>query len=195
MSLLKKEKFSRRMKKIFNGITVLAIAVLVGFASCGNEGKGNVAKDKEKGDAAANGEGVVLMIADADLIEVDGNPQYNTAEWVFMVEKPGRYDVWLSSLTLDTTQLHYAENVVITAGETKLTKKPVGDQIVTEDKSVKEPWFRADSHMGSIFFSKPGEYPVQVISDRVEAHGNDLSQLSLEKHTLINSVILKPKVN
>lgn len=183
------------MKKIFNGITVLAIAVLVGFASCGNEGKGNVANDKEKGDAAANGEGVVLMIADADLIEVDGNPQYNTAEWVFMVEKPGRYDVWLSSLTLDTTQLHYAENVVITAGETKLTKKPVGDQIVTEDKSVKEPWFRADSHMGSIFFSKPGEYPVQVISDRVEAHGNDLSQLSLEKHTLINSVILKPKVN
>lgn len=183
------------MKKIFNGITVLAIAVLVGFASCGNEGKGNVAKDKEKGDAAANGEGVVLMIADADLIEVDGNPQYNTAEWVFMVEKPGRYDVWLSSLTLDTTQLHYAENVVITAGETKLTKKPVGDQIVTEDKSVKEPWFRADSHMGSIFFSKPGEYPVQVISDRVEAHGNDLSQLSTEKHTLINSVILKPKVN
>jgi hypothetical protein len=47
-----------------------------------------------------------LLIADADLIEVDGNPQYNTAEWVFKVEKPGRYDVWLSSLTLDTTQLH-----------------------------------------------------------------------------------------
>jgi hypothetical protein len=183
------------MKRILNGITVLSIAVLVGFASCGNEGKSNVANDNGKGDAAANGEGVVLLIADADLIEVDGNPQYNTAEWVFRVEKPGRYDVWLSTLTLDTTQLRYAENVVITAGETKLAKKPVGDQIVTEDKSVKEPWFRADSHMGSIFFSKPGEYPVQVISDRVEAHGNDLSQISLEKHTLINSVILKPKVN
>ncbi len=183
------------MKRIFNGITVLAIAVLAGFASCGNEGKNNSANDKGNGDVAARGEGVVLLIADADLIEVDGNPQYNTAEWVFRVEKPGRYDVWLSSLTLDTTRLRFAENVVITAGETKLAKKPSGDQIVTEDESVKEPWFRADSHMGSIFFSKPGEYPVQVISDRVEAHGNDLSQLSLDEHTIINSVILKPKVN
>ncbi|MDX9728622.1 MAG: hypothetical protein RBT50_05110 [Bacteroidales bacterium] len=183
------------MKRIFNGITVLTIAVLVGFASCGNEGSNNGANNKGKEDAAASEEGVVLMIADADLIEVDGNPQYNTAEWLFRVDKPGRYDVWLSSLTLDTTQLRFAENVVITAGETKLAKKPVGDQIVTGDKSVKEPWFRADTHMGSIFFSKPGEYPVQVISDRVEAHGTDLSQISLEEHTIINSVILKPKVN
>lgn len=183
------------MKRIFNGITVLTIAVLVGFASCGNEGSNKGANNKGKGDAAVSEEGVVLMIADADLIEVDGNPQYNTAEWLFRVDKPGRYDVWLSSLTLDTTQLRYAENVVITAGETKLAKKPVGDQIVTGDKSVKEPWFRADTHMGSIFFSKPGEYPVQVISDRVEAHGTDLSQISLEEHTIINSVILKPKVN
>ena len=183
------------MKRYFNGITVLAIAFLVGFASCGREGKSNGTNMKGTGEATAAGEGIVLLIADADLIEVDGNPQYNTAEWLFRVEKPGRYDVWLSSLTLDTTQLRFAENVVITAGETKLAKKPVSDEIVTGDESVKEPWFRADTHMGSIFFSKPGDYPVQVISDRVEAHGNDLSQISLEEHTLINSVILKPKVN
>jgi len=49
--------------------------------------------------------------------------------------------------------------------------------------------------MGSVFFSKPGEYHVQVISDKVEAHSTDLSQVSIDKHTLINSVILKPKVN
>jgi hypothetical protein len=85
--------------------------------------------------------------------------------------------------------------VIITAGDSRLTKMPVGDEIVVEDKSVQEPWYRADSHMGSIFFSKAGEYQVQVISDRVERHTADLSDLSVDKRTLINSLILKPKVN
>lgn len=49
--------------------------------------------------------------------------------------------------------------------------------------------------MGSILFAKPGEYNVQVISDRVERFASDLSQINPEEHTLINSVILKPKVN
>lgn len=129
------------------------------------------------------------------MLQVDERPQYNTAEWLFKVDKPGRYDVWLSTLTLDTLQLHYNDNVVITAGETRLAKLPLGDEIVTEDKSVSAPWYRADSHMGSVFFSKAGEYPVQVISDRVERHTSDLSQIGKDEHTLINSVILKPKVN
>jgi hypothetical protein len=70
----------------------------------------------------------------------------------------------------------------------------VGDEIVN-DKSVSQPWYRADSHMGSIFFKEPGVYQVQVISDRVMTHSTDLSKLSIDKHTLINSLILKPMVN
>ncbi len=183
------------MKKIFSIITVLAIAAIIGVTSCKNDPGNTGANEKGKTDDLVVTEGVVLLLADADLIQVDGNPQYNTAEWLFKVDKPGRYDVWLSTLTLDTTQLHFNDNVVITAGETRLAKKPAGDEIVTEDKSVSAPWYRADSHMGSVFFSKAGEYPVQVISDRVERHTSDLSQLGKEEHTLINSVILKPKVN
>ena len=61
--------------------------------------------------------GVTLLITDADLIQVDSNPQYNTAEWNFSVKNPGRYDVWLSSLTCDTSHLHYKEKVTITAGD------------------------------------------------------------------------------
>jgi hypothetical protein len=111
------------------------------------------------------------------------------------VDKAGRYDVWLSSLTCDTSHLQFEDNVIITAGDSRIDKKPVGDEIVTSDNSVKAPWYRADSHMGSIFFSKPGEYQVQVISDKVERHASDLSDLSVDKHTLINSLILKPMVN
>ncbi len=77
----------------------------------------------------------------------------------------------------------------------RIEKKPVGDEIVIDDKSVKSPWYRADSHMGSIFFSEPGEYQVQVISDRVMALPSDPSALNTDKHTLINSLILKPMVN
>jgi len=175
---------------------VLGVAIFSGLVSCKNDAgiNGHEGKNR-KGDALVEGEAVVLNIGEAELIQVDNNPQYNTAEWLFRVEKPGRWDVWLSSLTIDTSQLHFAENVIITAGETKLEKKPVSDRVVTDDKSFSGPWYRADTHMGSVFFSKPGEYQVQVISDKVEPHCTDLSQLSIDKHTLINSVILKPKFN
>ena len=183
------------MKRIFFAAVVLGVVVFSGLTSCKHDTSLNGQEGKNRRGAAVEGEAVVLSIGEAELIEVDDNPQYNTAEWLFKVEKPGRWDVWLSSLTVDTTQLHFAENVIITAGETKLEKKPVSDRIVLGDRSITGPWYRADSHMGSVFFSKPGEYQVQVISDKVEPHSSDLSQLSIAKHTLINSVILKPKVN
>lgn len=184
------------MKGLLRTFGIFTLAVLFGLSSCNHDGQnsGLIEQGKNHGAQAGN-EGVVLLIADADLIQLENKPQYNTAEWLFRVDKPGRYDVWLSSITLDTTSLNYADDVIITAGETRLAKRPVGDQIITQDKSVSQPWYRADSHMGSVYFSRPGEYPIQVISDKVEAHTADLSQISQDEQILINSVILKPKVN
>lgn len=184
------------MKSRIKIISVFALAAIIGITSCKQEGSSADSGRHDRSDRiAVNEGGVVLRIEDADLLQVDYNPQYNTAEWQFTVEEPGRYEVWLSSLTCDTSHLRFADNVIITAGDTRLTKRPVGDHIVMNDKSVHKPWYRADSHMGSIFFSQPGEYQVQVISDRVEPHTSDVSRLSVDKHTLINSVILKPMVN
>jgi len=184
------------MNRLFRTIGIITLPVFFMLPSCKNDGNNTGISGQDKIiDAGNNNNGVVLLIEEADLIQLENKPQYNTAEWLVKVEKPGRYDVWLSSLTVDTTHLLFAENVIITAGETKLEKKPLRDEIVTEDKSISQPWFRADSHMGSVLFAKPGEYPIQVISDRVERHTSDVSQISPEKHTLINSVILKPKVN
>ena len=184
------------MKKIVKILGLVSLAGLAGLTSCRNDGTHT--GPEANGNTESYGvqeNGVELLITKADLIQVDNNPQYNTAEWLFTVNKPGRYDVWLSSLTCDTLQLRYADNVIITAGDSRLAKRPVSDQVVTDDKSVKKPWYRADSHMGSVFFGKPGEYQIQVISDRVEPHGSDNSDLNVDKHTLINSLILKPMTN
>lgn len=184
------------MKDFWRIAGVFVLLLITGLTSCKHDGTRESAVNKGGSDkAAVNDGGVTLRIEDAGLIQVDSNPQYNTAEWEFTVKKPGRYDVWLSSLTCDTLNLQFADNVTITAGDTRITKKPVGDEIITDDKSVKGPWYRADSHMGSIFFSAPGEYQVQVISDKVLPHSSDLSKVSIDNHTLINSLILKPMVN
>ncbi len=183
------------LKKFWMKAVLLGLVIVFPMTACNDTGgEGKQSKKARSENSAVNSEGVVLRISDAALIQVDSNPEYNTAEWHFTVNKAGRYDVWLSSLTRDTTFLNFADSVIITAGDTRLTGRPVGDEIVTDDISVKKPWYRADSHMGSIFFREPGEYQVQVISDRVREFTSDLSDLSVDKETLINSLILKPTV-
>lgn len=184
------------MKGLIRTIGIFTLAVLFGLSSCKHDGTNSGLNEQVKRlSAQGTDEGVVLRIAEADLIQLENKPEYNTAEWILKVDKPGRYDVWLSSITIDTLSLHFADNVIITAGETKLEKKPAGDEIIAEDKTVSQPWYRADSHMGSVFFSQAGEYPIQVIGEGVEPHSSDLSKISPEKQTLINSVILRPKLN
>ncbi len=182
------------MKKFLRSIGVFALVVLMSMTGCKNN-KATADNKSVKSDKPSREGGVTLLITDADLIEVDSNPRYNTAEWNFTVKDAGRYDVWLSSLTCDTAHLRFNDLVTITAGDERIEKKPIGDEIVTDDKSVTKPWYRADSHMGSIFFKEPGVYQVQVISDRVMTHSSDISKLNVDKHTLINSLILKPMVN
>ena len=190
-----KRKKPELMKEFVRFTGVFALAVFMSLAGCQGSGGKSDNKTGKNDKTAGRDNGVTLMIADADLIQVDSNPQYNTAEWSFTVKNPGSYDVWLSSLTCDTSHLNFNDIVTITAGDARIEKKPVGDEIVTNDKSVKQPWYRADSHMGSIFFREPGEYQIQVISDKVMPHPTDTSQLSIDKTTLINSLILKPLVN
>jgi hypothetical protein len=184
------------MKDFVRKTGVILLIGMTALVSCNNNKGANESKIAGNNDKITGRDGgVTFLIENADLIQVDSNPQYNTAEWNFEVKEPGRYDVWLSSITCDTSHLLFADNVTITAGDTRLEKKPIGDEIIIDDKSIKSPWFRADSHMGSVFFSKPGEYQIQVISDRVVPHSSDPSKVSIDEHTLINSLIFKPKVN
>ena len=81
------------------------------FYSCKNEVKQSGNKS-----ASATTENKILQQADgtislkvdkADCYQDMSNPSSNTAEWNVVVSKSGRFNVWLSSATKDTTDLKY----------------------------------------------------------------------------------------
>ena len=173
-----------------SGILFLVFVALV--FSCRNA---SVQKDARNASGASGKDdnSVFLKIEDAALVQDETHPDSNTAEWSFKVNQPGRYEVWLSSITRDTMNMGFDSVVIITAGDSRIQKMPVGDDIIAEATDIQAPWFRADSEMGSVFFSKPGEYAIQIISEKVKAPPSDLSVVVKEK-TLIKSLILKPVV-
>ncbi len=120
------------------------------------------------------------------------NPSSNTAEWNVVVSKPGRFKVWLSSATKDTTELSYINSVKVSLLDNQLEVDPACDKIVRNSDEVSYPYYRADSYMGSFYISEPGEYNIQVISEKVlpKEAMNDVS--SGPADTRLMSVILTP---
>lgn len=120
------------------------------------------------------------------------NPSSNTAEWDVVVSKPGRFKVWLSSATKDTTNLSYVNSVKVTLLDNLLEATPEPDRVVLNSKDVSYPYYQADSYMGSFYISDPGEYRIQVISEKVlskEARQNGTTE---PDNTKLMSVILTP---
>src|SRR5665647_3527494 len=120
------------MKKFF----AFTLVVVVALTACNDNGKSLNSKSGKNDKTLVREGGVTLLITDADLIEVDSNPRYNTAEWNFTVKDAGRYDVWLSSLTCDTAHLRFNDLVTITAGDENGKKIPTGDGMVTDHLGV-----------------------------------------------------------
>jgi hypothetical protein len=120
------------------------------------------------------------------------NPSSNTAEWNFVVSKPGTFKVWLSSATKDTTDLSYVNSVKLSLMDKVLEVNPECDKVVLNSEKVARPYYRADSYMGSLYISEPGAYSIQVISEKVlskEAKNNGQSN---PDNTRLMSVILTP---
>jgi hypothetical protein len=74
----------------------------------------------------------------------------------------------------------------------QLEVNPVCDKIVRNSSDVHYPYFRADSYMGSIYVSEPGEYNIQLISEKVIAKRAESLNTSLADDTKLMSVILTP---
>jgi hypothetical protein len=121
------------------------------------------------------------------------NPSSNTAEWNIVIANPGRFNIWLSSATKDTTALHYANSVKITLLDKQLEVKPACDKIVHNTGELPSAYFRADSYMGSFFVEEPGEYNIQVISEKVIAKNSVTPKTSQADDTMLMSVNLTPK--
>ena len=182
----------RKMREILFAMLLLVVIVLIN--SCGtstadkseNSGK-NDGKIKQQADGT-----IFLNIEQASCYKDQVNPSWNTAEWVFVVNKPGRYNVWLSSATMDTMHLQYASSVKITLLDERLDVQPVGNKIVLNSRDVKYPYYRADSYMGSFYIQEEGEYSIQVISEKALPQKDIASASSSPIHTKLMSVILTP---
>lgn len=133
----------------------------------------------------------VLKLEKAACYSDGTNPSSNTAEWRIKIAEPGRYKVWLTSATRDTTDLSYANTVKISFLDTQLEADPACDKIVGNLGDLDSRYFLTDSYMGTFYFAEPGEYYIQVVSEKVvplEA----LNQNQSDADTKLMSVNLTP---
>jgi hypothetical protein len=135
---------------------------------------------------------ISLKIDNAECYQDMVNPSSNTAEWNVVVSKSGRYDVWLSSATKDTTDLKYKNSVLLSIRDNRFEKLPVVNRVIQNSSDVSRPYFQADSFIGSLYIQDTGVYSVQVISDRILPKDFKASGASTDDHTKILSVSLTP---
>lgn len=172
---------------LFAFVGVIALALW----SCGQKSGQNDTVARHKVEQEEDGT-LSLNLDKATCYSDDVNPSSNTAEWNVVVSKPGRFKVWLSSATTDTTHLQYLNSVKISLQDNLLEVDPVCDKIVHNSKDVSFPYFRADSYMGSFYISEPGEYNIQVISEKIAPRNEAGRIASLPEGTRLMSVILTP---
>ena len=110
---------------------------------------------------------ISLKVEKADCYQDEVNPATNTAEWNVVVSKSGRFDVWLSSATKDTTSLNYQNSVLLSILDKRIEAHPEVDKVIHNSSDVSYPYFRADSFLGSLYIQDTGLYNVQIISEKI----------------------------
>lgn len=166
----------------FQVIFLVAISCNNSKESAGQDGKIPPQKDGS----------FLLKLDDAACYNDVTNPSGNTAEWTFRVPNAGRYRVWLSSATKDTIHLGYSGSVKISLLDNHIEKIPECDTIIRNSNEVSYPYFRTDSYMGSFYFPEPGEYNIQVISEKVMAKESISQNSSQPNDTKLMSLMLVP---
>ena len=172
---------------------VIISTILISFCfSCNQRASNKDSGDSKKTISQLEDGSILLKLEDAICYNDLTNPSSNTAEWKFVVPKPGRYNVWLSSATKDTINLDYIKPVKISLLDNSLERSPECDKIIRNSSDVTYPFFRTDSYMGSFYIQESGEYNIQVISEKVTSEeALDKNQL-LALNTRLMSIILIP---
>lgn len=178
------------MKKRNFVFTICLVSVLVW--SCSHEGKTKDLKEADNRILQQEDGTVSLKLDKAACYSDAANPTNNTADWSVVISKPGRYKVWLSSATKDTTDLSYAHSVRINLLDANLLVDPVCDKIVHNTGEVSYPYFKTESYMGSVYVSEPGEYNIQVISEKVNPKNDGKANAKSFDDTMMLSVMLQP---
>jgi hypothetical protein len=183
-----KKMWKMKLRRLFL-IMILPGVTLLNY-SCNTAVKpaiSNVDKIQQKDDGTID-----LQIEKAVCYNDEINPSSNTAEWNVVVSKSGRYKVWVSSATIDTMDLQYNGTVKISIQDNRIDARPKRDKIVLNASNIKYPYYRADSYMGIVYIQDPGEYTIQVISEKVLAQTNTAQSKPELVHTRLVSVFLTP---
>jgi len=153
-------------EKIFILTSLVAIIL---FWSCSSSGdKKESGRQKAISKITQKDDGTIsLEVAKAACYSDLVNPSGNTAEWDVMVSKSGRYDVWLSSSTKDTTNLKYKNSVMVSVLDNRLEARPSCDKIIQNSSDVSLPYYRADSFIGSMYIQDTGLLNIQVVSEKI----------------------------
>ncbi len=153
-------------KNIYVGLVLVGV---LSFYSCKNTGDQSVTKDKTvQNKILQQQDGTIsLKVEKADCYQDKVNPSTNTAEWSVVVSKSGRFNVWLSSATKDTTDLKYNNSVILSILDNRLEARPACDKIIHNSTDVSYPYFRADSFIGSLYIQDTGLYNIQIISEKI----------------------------
>ncbi len=173
---------------------MLLIGILILY-SCGNNT--NTIKNQSVQASVNNVEqqadgSIKLYVHKAECYSDKINPSSNTAEWNVFVSKSGRFNVWLSSATIDTTNLEYKNKVMLSVLDNRLEAQPAIDKVIINSSDVDYPYFRADSFMGSLYIQDTGLYAVQLISDKIIPENN--TDASANEKTRLLSVFLTPEL-
>jgi hypothetical protein len=168
--------------------------VIVLTWSCGQTG--NIKNTQEaENTIMQQADGTVSLKLDKAVCYSDAvNPTNNTADWNIVISKPGRFKVWLTSATKDTSGLSYSSSVRVNILDDHLEVNPAVDKIVQNSADVPNSYFRADSYVGSFYVPEPGEYNIQVISDKVTAKNAGSKNNPQIDDTMLMSVILTPAI-
>lgn len=177
------------MKK---GIFAFIGLVLGPVMSCNHGGNLKVHKDSENRIMQKEDGTLSLKLEKAGMYYDMVNPENNTADWEIVISKPGRFGVWLTSATRDTSHLRYNNSVRISLLDDLLEALPLCDKIFRISNDVQYPYFRADSYMGSVTVSESGEYHLQVISDKILAQREVLKNSAQVEDIQLLSVELTP---
>ncbi len=178
-------------KELFVWMALMGFALLI---SCNNGVKsdGNMNMVAENKILQQKDGTISLKIDKAECYHDMVNPSSNTAEWNVVVSKSGRYDVWLSSATRDTTDLKYKNSVLLSIRDNRLEAVPIVNRVVQNSRDVPRPYYQADSFMGSLYIQDTGVYNIQVISDKVLPVDFKAKGSVPDEQTKIMSVSLTP---
>jgi hypothetical protein len=170
------------------------LAGILIFYSCRNSGDQKEPKMKVvQNKILQQSDGTISLKVDkADCYRDMVNPSSNTAEWNVRVSKSGRFNVWLSSATKDTTDLKYDNSVKLNILENRFEIRPGCDKIIRNSDDVAYPYFRADSFVGSLYIQDTGLFNVQIISEKIVPDDTKKGESSATENSKLLSVFFTP---